>query len=129
MISTGFRPRQRRTYKNCGPSVSTRGPLFNVGESDKAYHIELAVPGWNKEHISIEAEQGHLVIQGKSEASSSSDITYRRMMFGPKDFNKSFIIPDDVDVEKISASFENGVLNITLNKDEEKIRNKSITIS
>lgn len=130
MISTGFRPRQRHTYrnhKNCTPGV-TRGPMFNAGESKEAYHIELAIPGWSREDISIESKEGHLVVTGKAPEKKDNDIRFHRRMFSLTDFEKSFIIPEDVDNDKISAKFDSGILYITLNKDEEKITPRSIEI-
>ena len=130
MITTGFRPQTKHTYKStnqCSPRMA-RGPLFNVGESKESYHIELAIPGWAKEQISIESKEGHLFIKGKADESKESEITMHRRMFGKSDFQRSFLIPDDVDQDQISAKFDNGILYISLKKDIEKVTPKSIKI-
>lgn len=130
MITTGFRPQNTRRYhsnQNCAPKTA-RGPLFNVGESDHAYHIHLAVPGWNKEQISIETKDGHLYIKGTKEEPKNADIKFHRKMFGQNNFQRSFIIPEDVNIDDISAKFENGILQIALSKDIKKSTPKSINI-
>ena len=128
-MNTAFRPRNRRANTQCAPQTRyMRGPAFNLAETDQKYLIELAIPGWKKEQVTVEAKEGHLYISGKSEK-TESEVKYHKVMFGKKDFTKSFILPDDVDVNAISAKFEDGVLYVSLSKDLEALKNRTRSIA
>ncbi len=93
-------------------------PPADVREMEKGYQISLELPGVKPEEVSVEFNDGNLQISGEKkteccgEAKSTSLRAERRK--GP--FTRTFQFSTDVDSEKISAAFENGVLCITLPK-------------
>lgn len=130
MMTTGFRPRTRNTYRNCTPNGHMRSlNLTNIGESEKAYHIDIATPGWSKEEIKIESKDGHLTVVAQQKKAAENDIRFHKRQFVKKDFKRSFILPNDVNEDDINARFENGVLHITLERTVEVKNVKEISIS
>lgn len=107
-------------------------PAVNIKESAKAYDIEVAAPGMTKEDFKINLnEQNHLVIslekksenvnenKDASEKKQDKEVWLRRE-FSYASFSQTFAIPEDVNIEGITAKMENGVLMISLPKKEEQ---------
>jgi len=86
-------------------------PSVDIHEDEKAFTINMDLPGMTKKDISINIREQLLSISGKRE--SKSDNLYRQERnFGS--FSRSFNLPDEVNVEKIDAKFKEGVLTINL---------------
>ena len=130
IMTTGLRPRARQNYRNCAPNGQVNSMnLTNISESDAAYHIEIATPGWTKEEIKIEAKDGHLSVVANHQKEAGDQTRYHKRQFAKRDFKRSFILPQDVTEDGIDAKFENGVLYITLKKSEVAKNVKEIAIS
>jgi HSP20 family protein len=116
------------------PSTWTKGyttnfPAVNIYETSEAYHLELSVPGRNKEDFKVAIENGLITISSelKEQAKDESLKTIRKE-FGTANFKRSFTLDDKIDVEKIQAKYENGVLKFNLPKKEE-VKNNPKEIS
>jgi HSP20 family protein len=106
-------------------------PAVNVEETDKEYRIEVAAPGLDKKDLKIAVNDGVLTItsEKKTENEEKND-NYIRREFGYSSFSRSFTLPEGTDSDKISADHKNGILNITIPKEEVKvIPTKEIKIS
>jgi HSP20 family protein len=103
-------------------------PATNVAETDQAYKLEMAVPGFNKEDFRIDLENNILtVLSEKEEKEEKKDEktgwNCHRREFGHRGFSRSFIVPEEVEKDTIKAEYQNGVLTITLpKKDEVKVK-------
>ena len=98
--------------------TNATAPAINVVESDKDYKVEVAAPGMNKEafHIHL-GENNELVITMEQKNENKEEHKkYLRREFAYSKFQQSFILPDDVEKEKISASVNDGILTIELPK-------------
>jgi HSP20 family protein len=106
-------------------------PAVNIREGGKFYSIEMALPGMERSDVKIEFEKETLVISSEmAEERNDENDGYSRKEFGRYSFCRSFRVPENVNSDKISATFKNGVLEITLPKSEdEKKINKVIKIS
>jgi HSP20 family protein len=94
-------------------------PSVNITENDKEFKIEMAAPGLNKEDFKVEVEDGVLHISSEKEAESKEEKkNYTRREYSYNSFSRSFTLPDNSLPDKITAKYENGVLNITLPKKE-----------
>ena len=95
-------------------------PAVNIKEMEKGFEIEVAVPGLSKEDFSITLDKGLLSIssESKMENKEQSD-KYTRREFSFSSFRRSFNLPDSVDMDKIIARHENGILTIVLPKIDE----------
>ena len=99
-----------------------RFPPVDVYETDDAYVIEMEVAGYDEEKISMHVEKHILSVKSDEVKSDEDKEYYAREIFTPA-FSRSFALPENVDEDKISADYKNGILLITLpeNVDEDKI--------
>jgi HSP20 family protein len=94
-------------------------PEANIVETQKAYQIELAAPGLDKKDFNIEMKNGMLTISAeKEEETKSEDKNYISREFSYSSLYRSFVLPDNLLMDKIDAKYENGVLKLKLPKSE-----------
>lgn len=101
-------------------SVST-APAANIIESKDAFLLELAAPGFEKEHFSLQVEKNLLTIaaQRTSNPESPTEQKFLRKEFLYENFKRSFNLPQTVNKEDIAAAYINGILNVIIPKKEE----------
>ncbi|MGI6321774.1 MAG: Hsp20/alpha crystallin family protein [Bacteroidales bacterium] len=106
------------------PVISSRVgsmPAANIKENEKNYTLELAVPGMDKKDLKIDINDDVLVISSESTKEEEEEKEgYKRKEFSYSSFCRSFYIPENVNREKIGASYKDGVLSIELPKMEEE---------
>ncbi len=103
-------------------SIGTSIPAVNIMESEDGFNVEVAAPGMKKDDFNIELDNDVLTISSeekKEEESSDKNGRFTRKEFSYRSFKRAFSLPDSVDSSKISASYNNGVLEIELPKKEE----------
>jgi HSP20 family protein len=104
-------------------------PSVNVSKEKEELHLELSAPGFSKEDIKVEVENGLLTISGSHKVEEENkEKTYYRKEFSYGSFKRSFNLPDEYNAENISARYENGVLKLVVPKKEE-IRSASRSIA
>ena len=98
----------------------TYKPAANVREDEKNYSLELALPGFSKEEITIKFEEDVLTVTaGHQPKEDEKGPKYTWNEFGYKSkYERSFQLPETLDADNIGAKFENGILLITLPKKE-----------
>ena len=94
-------------------------PSVNSTENNDSFEIDLAVPGMKKDDFIIELNDKVLVIS--SEKSSINNENMRLNEFDYSSFQRSFRVPDSVDLDKIKATYKNGILKIKLTKKKDSI--------
>lgn len=105
-------------------------PNVNIYENENEYKIELAAPGLSKEDFKIDLKKDNLSVWAEKKVDAANQKDYSRKEFEYSSFARSFILPDGVDAEKISAEYINGLLTITIGKqDEAKNTHKEIVVS
>ena len=107
-------------------------PAVNIIENFPNFVVELAVPGLQKEDFTIEGEEDTLKIASKKveeKKDENSDSQVRRREFNYQSFERSFKLPENIKTEDIQANYENGILKITLPKEEKKALKKMVEIS
>jgi len=100
-------------------NTSSALPKVDVFETTNALNVEVEIPGVKKEDIKLTLEDNILTIQGEKKVEKRNDIqkSFRcERSFGS--FKRSFTLPVDVNPDKVNAKFENGLLSITLEKNE-----------
>ena len=101
-------------------ATKNSNPKVNVKEEDGMFELEMAIPGVSKKEIEINVNSDVLKIShSSSDQKVETDFSHRE--FGYSNFERSFRPPDSIDVEKIDAKMENGILRIKLPKKEEAI--------
>ena len=104
----------------------------DIYEKNGIYTMEMDIPGFNKEDVKIEVDDNdYLTITAEktSESDSSDDgknYVRKERCYGK--YQRSFYV-GDIDKENIDASFENGILKVTMpKKEEEKSSKKTIEV-
>lgn len=105
---------------------------MDVVEKDDSFEVKMNIPGYDKEDIAIELKDGMLEVtakkEEKKEEKDENGKFIRRERFTGQ-CTRRFGVPNNLTENDINASFENGVLNITIpKKEEEKPERKLIEI-
>ncbi len=101
-------------------SRDTWVPALDVRESDDRFEVTLDLPGLEPGDVSVQFEDGMLSISGKREFSKEdTGDTWHRIERGFGTFARSIRLPQTADTEKIEASFERGVLTVSVPKTEQ----------
>ncbi len=97
-------------------------PELNVYETAKMFEVTVELPGMDKKDFDISINDNILTISGerRSYRDGENGRRYHRVESRFGRFSRSLPLPNVVDVDKINASYENGVLIITLPKLKEK---------
>lgn len=91
-------------------------PRLDETEDDKAFHIDVELPGMDETEVEVTLSDGLLTISGekKSEPAAERHMRHRERAYGS--FRRTLAVPGDVDADKIRAEFHDGVLTIDLPK-------------
>lgn len=94
-------------------------PAVNIREMEDMFVVEVAAPGMKKDDFTIEIKDGALMISSvhKEEKEEKTE-NYMRKEFSFSKFSRSFALPENVNQEKIKASYKDGLLLIDLPKME-----------
>lgn len=101
----------------------------DIYEEDGICHIEMEVPGFDKKDISIEFENGNLLVSAmhKEEENTNKKYTHRERTFLTS-CERSFYL-GEINEDEIKAEFKDGILKISVPKeDKEKASKKTINI-
>lgn len=110
--------------KNCAAK-----PASNVFETEKEFKIEVLLPGFVKEDLQLNVHNNLLTVKvEKEKEENAEEYKYAHREFSATNFEKQYRLPKSVDVEKIGAKFENGILNIELPKKEEALEKAPVEI-
>ncbi len=98
---------------------ATHVPAVNVSKENDALQLELSAPGFTKEDIKVEVENGVLTISGAHKVENETkEKTYYRKEFSYGSFKRNFNLPDEYNADNISAKYENGILRLSVPKKE-----------
>jgi HSP20 family protein len=102
-----------------GSDFVVSNPSVNVIESADHFKIEVAAPGLEKKDFNLSVEKDQLIIESsKKEEKEIKEEKFTKREFNYASFKRSFYLPETVDVNKVEAKYENGILNVTLPKVE-----------
>jgi HSP20 family protein len=98
-------------------------PPVNIRETEQSFSVELMAPGMKKEDFNIELDNYLLTISAevKTENTTEESGKFTRREFSFSSFKRSFTLPETVKEDEINASYEDGILKITLPKKEEAL--------
>ncbi|MCC7246895.1 MAG: Hsp20/alpha crystallin family protein [Saprospiraceae bacterium] len=104
-----------------GQDAITSHPAANVTETAEAFKIELAAPGFDKQHFSLNIDKDQLIIAAERGTKNEKETAekFLRREFRYETFKRAFKLPQIVNQEGIAAVYENGILSVTLPKKEE----------
>lgn len=112
----------RDAFRHSDSFVKKNIPV-NIKETDAAFTIEVIAPGLKKENFNVELEQQTLVISYEAETNEEAEnVGYIRKEYAFNTFKRYFTLNEKaVEVEKIDAKYENGILNVILPKKEKEV--------
>ena len=95
----------------------------DIKEKKDKYIIDVDLPGYEKENIDIEIENGYLKVTAKAtkdvdESDEDEKYIHKERFYG--ECWRSFYVGNDVKEEDIKASFKNGILTLCVPKEEQK---------
>ncbi len=97
-------------------------PASNVVEYEDRFILSIALPGFSKDTIEIKIDDDVLSINDSQKSKDKEQPSnYRLREFNYTGFSKTYKLPEEADAEQITASFEHGVLTISIPKKEEAI--------
>lgn len=97
-------------------------PPVNIRETDTTFEVELSAPGKVKENFNIDIENDMLTISSEfSEHKTEEEGKYTRKEFSHSSFRRSFTLPESVKDDDIKATYENGILKISIPKRVESL--------
>jgi HSP20 family protein len=117
------------SLSRAGGSQYSFVPKVDIIERDKSFEIQFAVPGMKKEDFKIDLNENILTVSGERKFSGEkkgNDYVFIETQYGA--FSRSFTLPDNVDSGKIAAAYVNGILEVTVPKDEKKAVKTTIKV-
>ena len=101
--------------------TNTTIPSVNIKETLDEFEVEMAAPGMAKDDFKIELNNNVLSISSEKESENETkegkNVTRRE--FSYQSFSRSFTLPAIVETDRISAKYENGILQVKIPKKEE----------
>ena len=103
------------------PEFRTRMMMTDIIETETDYKLEIDLPGFKKDEVSVEYEEGWLIVSAKKEQDEEEKddkgkVLRRERRFGS--CKRRFALSEDVDHDAIEASFADGLLTIKVPKKE-----------
>jgi len=96
-----------------GNSITTV-PRANVVKKDSGYVIELAAPGFSRDEFHIDVESNTLSIAVNTEDTQSYKDSLQMREYRYQNFSRSWTLPEGANIERISASYEAGILYVAI---------------
>ncbi len=115
LIETSFRPTPAAGWM----------PRVDVFDRDESLVIRAELPGVDPESVDVTVENGALIISGsRSFTSEDSDGDYRRREIFQGDFRRSLLLPEGLDLDSITATGKDGVVEISIPRSPEVLPKK-----
>lgn len=102
-----------------GLGVNGRVPV-NMRETDDRYMLELVAPGLKKENFNLSVSGNLLTVSFEASKEENQDHQkgWIRQEYSLQSFSRTFTLDDTVDIDKIEARYENGILQLSLPKND-----------
>lgn len=97
-------------------------PAVDINDKGDLYEISAELPGMDEKDVQVKLGKGGLTIQGEKKEEKEDkkkDAYFSERYYGL--FKRSFSLPEDVDADRIEASFKKGVLTLSLPKKPEAV--------
>ncbi|HEU5289866.1 MAG TPA: Hsp20/alpha crystallin family protein [Cyclobacteriaceae bacterium] len=113
-----------------GGSAYSFVPRVDILEEEKSFEIHVAVPGMSKDDFKIDLNDNYLTISGERKNSrEKKENNYHSVEIQYGTFSRSFTLPENVDANGISAKYVNGILEVSIPKDEKKSVKTTIKVN
>ena len=100
-------------------------PSVNIADANKAFEVNVALPGLDKKDVKIEVQNDCLIVSSEKQyENEEKNKNWMRREYGYASFQRMFQLPEAADEDKIHAEMKNGVLSIKVAKKAGYIENK-----
>lgn len=113
-------------FQDWARTDSTNAPPVDIRQEDNGYIVEVEIPGLSKKDFAVDMDNNLLTISSNKEHGSDARNYLVRERRGGA-FKRSFMLPQDIDGERISATHQDGVLTVHLPQ-MEKPKPKQIAV-
>ncbi len=114
-----FKPWNEWINKENGWNRLMNLPAVNISEQKNEYQLSVAIPGMKKDDFKLDVDGNILTISSeKEENREEKDKKFTRKEYNYSSFSRSFTLPDDVEKEKVEATYEEGILKVSLPRKE-----------
>lgn len=103
-------------------------PAADAWETKEEMVYELDLPGCLKSDFQVQVRDNALVVKGQRTRLADGSTNYLQRERGFGEFERTFVIPANVDQGRIKAKFENGVLRLTLPKEAVEIEATNVSV-
>jgi HSP20 family protein len=104
-------------------------PAVNLYETDGAYTLECAVPGYSKDDVTVEVRGDQVILSGSYEHEKTDEKKhFTRKEIRQASFTRMIALPQEVDPDQVSAKLENGMLKVKLHPTK-AIKSKTIPVT
>ena len=93
-------------------------PAINVGGSEDDVTVYLFAPGIDAKTLEISIQQNVLTVSGEREVARDDEATYYRQERFGGEFRRVLSLPDDVDPDRVEASYRDGIVQISVRRRE-----------
>ncbi len=104
--------------KGISLEVGSFSPKTDICDNEKNIFISAELPGMAKEDIKISVTEDRILSIKGNKHKNNNDKTFLRNERNYGEFERTFVLSGDVDIEHIDAKFDNGVLELVMNKIE-----------
>jgi HSP20 family protein len=112
-----------------GGSAYSFVPKVDIYENEKSFELHVAVPGMKKDDFKLDLKDNFLTISGERKFTrEKNDNNFHSVETQYGSFSRAFSLPENVDGSKISAKYADGILEVSLPKDEKKILKTTIKV-
>lgn len=103
-----------------GAPEQTWVPASNAWEDEEGFYVQMALPGWDPEDLSLEVNDRVMTVKGeRKKEKAEMPLKYHLREIADGQFSRLFELPTFVDQDKASATHKNGLLTVSFPKREE----------
>lgn len=103
-------------------------PRVDVVEKENRFELQVSLPGMKKHEVSVELNDDMLTISGERKMQKEENDKYHTVESFYGRFQRSFSLPENVDLQNIEAEMNDGILKVTLHKVETKTTKTTVSI-
>ena len=127
-----FMPFETAAQRTGFPSLDMTGaisPAIDIQETENAIELTAELPGLGEDDVELEIKDRRLVLRGQKNITrdDTGDVHVSERSYGS--FSRTMMLPEEVDVENITAEFDKGVLHVNMPKTEPKEPSRKIKVS
>lgn len=106
--------KSQENMKENSKNLSVAVPLVDIYENDEAILLHADMPGVSKEQIAVNIDNGKLTLSGIRELSQDGAVQWDEI--GEVEYQRTFSVPQSIDVAHVEAEYQEGVLKLVLPK-------------